>query len=106
MTSHEMYTRPPYFQNPTKKTIEPRIGIAWDPFGDGKTSVRAAFGFFDVVPLPAAFSLAIDQSAPFYNFLSFSPPPCSPFPTCVGDAINTAFINNTNPPLQTTFIDF
>ncbi len=26
--------------------ISPRIGLAWDPFGDGKTSVRAAAGIF------------------------------------------------------------
>lgn len=26
--------------------IEPRVGVSWDPFGDGKTSVRAAFGIF------------------------------------------------------------
>jgi hypothetical protein len=26
--------------------IEPRVGISWDPFGDGKTAVRAAFGIF------------------------------------------------------------
>lgn len=26
--------------------ISPRIGIAWDPFGDGKTAVRAAAGVF------------------------------------------------------------
>jgi hypothetical protein len=26
--------------------ISPRVGIAWDPFGDGKTSVRAAVGAF------------------------------------------------------------
>ena len=26
--------------------VSPRIGMAWDPFGDGKTSVRAAFGVF------------------------------------------------------------
>ncbi|MGD0682809.1 MAG: TonB-dependent receptor [Terracidiphilus sp.] len=26
--------------------ISPRLGVAWDPFGDGKTSVRAAAGIF------------------------------------------------------------
>jgi len=26
--------------------IEPRVGLSWDPFGDGKTAVRSAFGIF------------------------------------------------------------
>src|SRR5260370_19681880 len=38
--------------NPTLRNFAPRIGLAWDPFGTGKTSVRAGFGMFDVLPLP------------------------------------------------------
>jgi hypothetical protein len=29
-----------------KTDFAPRIGIAWDPFGDGKTSVRTGFGIY------------------------------------------------------------
>jgi len=55
----------PYFHNPTMKNFEPRIGMSWDPFHDGKTALRAAFGVYDVLPLPYEFILPSTISTPF-----------------------------------------
>ena len=35
-----------YTQNNAKHLFAPRIGLAWDPFGNGKTAVRAGFGTY------------------------------------------------------------
>jgi Carboxypeptidase regulatory-like domain/TonB dependent receptor/TonB-dependent Receptor Plug Domain len=64
----------PYFRNPTKKDWEPRIGLAWDPFGNGKSSVRAGFGMFDVLPMPAQMGAGLDSSSPFAEKLNVDDP--------------------------------
>ena len=33
------------------KNFQPRVGIAWDPFNDGKTSVRAAYAILTDQPV-------------------------------------------------------
>ena len=53
------------FQNPTLRNFEPRIGFAWDPFKNGKSSVRGSFGIFDVLPLNYQIGQFGTNVAPF-----------------------------------------
>ena len=60
----------PYYKNPTLRNFEPRIGFAWDPFKDGKSSVRGSFGLYDVDPFAGYFLLQQNQAGPFLVFKS------------------------------------
>lgn len=45
--------------------IAPRLGVAWDVFGDGKTAVRAGFGQFFLRERTSIYFASLTQNAPF-----------------------------------------
>jgi len=47
------------------KSFAPRIGLAWDPTGSGKTSVRAGYGVYYDSSLFGDFEQSIFQNPPF-----------------------------------------
>jgi hypothetical protein len=51
--------------NQTLRNFSPRLGVSWDPFGDGKTAVRAGFGIYDVLPINWIYTFSTGASAPF-----------------------------------------
>ena len=74
LTDAAITTGNPIFHNPTHKDFNPRIGLAWDPTGSGKTAVRAAFGMFNVLPLPNLLSGNMNHAIPFFDLVNVSNP--------------------------------
>jgi hypothetical protein len=66
--------------NPNAQNFDPRIGIAWDVFGDHTTAVRAGFGIFHDQIFPALYASAYYLAPPYASALLFFPPPAFPNP--------------------------
>ena len=59
-----------FTENNATRLFSPRFGLAWDPFGNGKTSVRAGFGTY--YSLIDALSFLLSSLPPYNGSASFT----------------------------------
>ncbi|MBI4457105.1 MAG: TonB-dependent receptor [Acidobacteria bacterium] len=57
-----------------KDNVAPRIGLAWDPFGNGKTAIRAGWGMFHQQFTSVLWNVSIMQMPPFQIRAQFTQP--------------------------------
>jgi outer membrane receptor protein involved in Fe transport len=61
----------PFIDNPSYTNVAPRVGLAYDVFGDGKTSLRAAAGVFYSAILPMRYRFEMSNQPPFAQLSVF-----------------------------------
>jgi hypothetical protein len=59
--------------NPSLKNFDPRVGFAYDPFKDHKTSIRGGFGMFHEVLSPGVWGIGFINSPPWRIISQTSP---------------------------------
>ena len=62
---HSVFT-----ENNATRLFSPRVGLAWDPFGNGKTAIRAGFGTY--YTLIDALSFLLNSLPPYNGSITFS----------------------------------
>jgi len=84
-----------FVSNPSNKNFDPRVGLAWDVFGDHKTALRAGFGIFHDTFQTYTFSSAYLTNPPYLteNQIFTGPDPNFPTPFVGG---GTPLLSNTN----------
>jgi hypothetical protein len=84
------------FRNPSKTNFAPRGALAWDMFGNGKTTFRAGAGIFYDPISTSDLTYSGSRVPPYYNRIQ---PPKPPFP-------DLALSLNTQAPLTVSGMQY
>ena len=64
----------PMFTNPSNLNFAPRVGVAWDPIGDGRTSIRSGFGVLQIQSGPISTPMPETGWLRFIRWAAFGIP--------------------------------
>jgi hypothetical protein len=96
------------------KNFHPRLGFAWDPFKDGKTSVRAAYAILADQPVtnlvtgnatnpPLATAVALPSTVPtvhLFDAIDIARPGATVSPSSADPNFNNAYVQSWNLNIQ------
>ncbi|MSO20450.1 MAG: TonB-dependent receptor [Acidobacteria bacterium] len=71
-------TLTPVLFNVTKNQFAPRVGLAWDVSGDGKTSIRSGFGLYHNLWLGRDYGIFVQPAPQYRGTLTIQPPARQP----------------------------
>ncbi|HEX7956249.1 MAG TPA: TonB-dependent receptor, partial [Pyrinomonadaceae bacterium] len=100
VTDPDVTPGPIWVRNPSLKNFAPRVGLAWDPHADGRSSVRVGFGMYYDLPVSYFYSIQGSRTFP-YSFTGTVNNPPFPRPSDIFITPSARSLNVFNPDLAT-----
>ncbi len=117
------FTLGPVIQNNSRRNFSPRVGLAYDLFGNGKTAIRGGAGiYYDMGNIGTALGQTANGSLPFAGLVDINPAPQPPgiptidsweatlgttgFPLPIPDQVRSFYTPSAQGVFTPTFIDY